>query len=92
MKISPLAQKRQGTGTGRRGKGRGARARGSSSKTVQEPESESGDEYVSNMVDRDGPSAIETSQPRLRPRARPVAKGSRISDRYTVLAEESEGS
>lgn len=92
MKISPVAQKRQGTGTGRRGKGRGARARGSSSKTVQEPESESGDEYVSNMVDRDGPSAIETSQPRLRPRARPVAKGSRISDRYTVLAEESEGS
>ncbi|KIK41973.1 hypothetical protein CY34DRAFT_172258 [Suillus luteus UH-Slu-Lm8-n1] len=92
MKISPVAQKRQGTRTGRRGKGRDARARASSSKTVQEPESESGDEYVSNMVDRDGPSAIETSQPRLRPRARPVAKGSRISDRYTVLAAESEGS
>ncbi|KAG2347803.1 PIN domain-like protein [Suillus weaverae] len=93
MKTSPVVaqQKRQGTGTGHRGKGRGTGARGSPSKTVQEPESENGDEYVGNVID-DGPSAKETSKPRLRPRARPVAKGSRISDRYTILAAESEGS
>lgn len=84
--------KTQETGTGRRGKGRGARARGSSSKTVQKPESTSGDEYVGNVIDDDGPSTTETSEHRLRPRARPVAKGSRISDRYTILAAESGGS
>lgn len=87
-KTSPKVaqQKRQGAGT--RGKGRSAKARGSS---VQESESESGDEYVGNVID-DSPSTTETSKPRLRPRARPVAKGSRISDRYTILAAESEGS
>ncbi|KAG2146147.1 uncharacterized protein EDB93DRAFT_487566 [Suillus bovinus] len=79
--------KRQVTGTGR-----SARARGSSSKTVQkESESESGGEYVGNVID-ECPSATETSKPHLRPRARPVAKGSRVSDRYTILAAESEGS
>lgn len=93
-KSSPAVaqQKRQGAVTSRRGKGRAARAQDSSrSGALQESESESGDEYVGN-VDDDGPSATETSKPRLRPRARPVAKGSRIPDRYTMLAAESEGS
>lgn len=92
-KTSPVVAqpKRQGTGTGRRGKDRGTRTRGSSSKTVQESESESGDEYVGNVID-DNPSATETSKPTLRPRARPVVKGSRTSDKYTMLAAQSEGS
>ncbi|KAG1841670.1 hypothetical protein DFJ58DRAFT_70830 [Suillus subalutaceus] len=87
-KTSPVAvqQKRQGTETGR-----SARARGASSKVVRKSESESGDEYVGDVID-DSLSTTETSKPRLRPRARPVAKGSRLSDRYTILAAESEGS
>ncbi|KAG0706759.1 hypothetical protein DFH29DRAFT_116872 [Suillus ampliporus] len=86
-KTSPpvAQQKRQGAGTSRRGKGRGARVRVSSARTLEESDSESGDEYVGNLND-DGPSTAETSKPRLRPRARPVAKGSRIPDRYTILA------
>lgn len=88
---SAVGQQEQGTGTSRRGKGRGARARGLSSKTVQESHSDTGDEYVGNVID-DSASTTETSKPRLRPRARPVAKGSRVSDTYTMLAAESEGS
>ncbi|KAG1739201.1 uncharacterized protein EDB91DRAFT_1054037 [Suillus paluster] len=92
-KPSPAVapQKKQRAVTSRRGKGRGAKLQGSSARTLEESGPESGDEYIGNVNDRDGPSAAETSKPRLRPRARPVAKGTRIPDRYTILAAEFEG-
>lgn len=80
-------QKRPRPVTSQRGKDRG-----SSSRAGQETGSDSGDEYMGNGNEDDGPSATEISKPRLRPRARPVAKGTRKPDRYDVLATDSEGS
>ena len=86
-------QKRPGSVTNQRGKGPGSRARVSSSMVPQEQleGSDSGDEYVDKGSD-DCPSVTKTSNPRLRPRARPVAKGTRKPDRYDVLAGDSDGS
>ena len=86
-------QKRPGSVTNQRGKGPGSRARVSSSIVPQEQleGSDSGDEYVDKGSD-DRPSVTKTSKPRLRPRARPVAKGTRKPDRYDVLAGDSDGS
>jgi DNA excision repair protein ERCC-5 len=94
-KINTRVTRRKGSQsvTSQRGKNRGSRAQASSSslRAGQEPESDSGDEYVGNE-NNDGPSATETLKPRLRPRARPVTKGTRKFDRYDILAADSESS
>lgn len=86
-----IRQKRPRSVTNQRGKGRSFRVRASSSIAPQEPGSDSGDEYVGEGNDG-SPSITEISKPRLRPRARPVTKGTRKPDRYDALAADSEGS